>query len=52
VGSKIESALDSYNAIDIVDVVDVTEFTDITEVANTQSLGAHYSKAERALENA
>ena len=51
VGSEIEGALDSYNAIDIVNVVDVTEFTDITEVVNTQSLGAHCSEAEQALEN-
>lgn len=51
VGSEIEGALDSYNAIDIVNVVDVIEFTDITEVVNTQSLGAHCSEAEQALEN-
>ncbi len=52
VGGEIEGGLNGSNAMDVADAVDVTEFADITEVANTQSLGAHCSKAERALENA
>jgi hypothetical protein len=52
VDGEIKHSLDGFNAIDISDVVDVTEFTDITEDVNTQSPGAHYNKAERALENA
>lgn len=54
VNGEIESAFDGSNTIDIADAVEVIKFADITAVAviNTQSLGAHCSKAERALENA
>ena len=52
VDGEIEGALDGSNTIDTTDAIDVTEFSDITEVISTQSLGAHCSKAERALENA
>jgi hypothetical protein len=52
VDGEIKHALDGSGAIAIADLVDVTEFADITEVINTQSLEAHCSKAERALENA
>ena len=51
VDGEIEGALDGSSTIDIADEVDATEFADITEVTNTQSLGAHCSKTERALEN-